>query len=266
MVRKIKELETDNLIELINYSKKLMEEVKPNETTDIINQIFSSKMEIVRSIRELIKDKNSEGIEILLRSYIEYFFQLMFILDNPKLIENRALCYEYFFNKTMLEIKFDSDILLSAIENYNKKYNKKLEEFELRGLKLSIEKVLLDSKDDEKKLNCQKFKVVQEEIKKSPKSLKFYQHFLENEDSKINNLRELAEYLGLLNYYLLEYSLLSRNVHGSNNNKLNLETVYRIIFNVADDIFKSYEKNILNKQKNTTSKKLFEIKMRYKKK
>ncbi len=83
---------------------KYLISLEKNKSNGTVDKIMELNMDLLNSIDILIQNNFKSGIEELLRCYIETFFQLIFILDNPQLIEKRTLAYQYFFLKNKTDL------------------------------------------------------------------------------------------------------------------------------------------------------------------
>lgn len=261
-----KPLKKDLIKDLIKYSDKLinLDEVKDKE---IINSIIKLNMDLLFSINILIKKKSYAGIEELSRCYIETFFQLIFILKDPTLIEKRALAYEYFYNKNKISLP-DSDTLNTAIKNHLEEYA------EMTSSDDSIKKLITDLKESpgfkeiENYLNSSKFSDIKSEIdriknKYNRKEIKnFYECF---SSRNIVNLYEVCKYINHEHSYLLSYKLYSKKIHGIDiRRKTNPNDIVRILLDLTFDVFKIYTETFLEEEyMNTLTEFYVDIKCDY---
>lgn len=153
------------LKELREYANYLINlpEVKKDS---IINRIIHYNIELLDSIDILIEKNVVAGIEELGRCYLENFFQLIFILKEPELVNKRALAYEYFFWKnkiTVPDIKDIDDTINEHLEEYEYRDNKEEDD-----LKERLEKILDDPefKKINEILNLDIFTEVRNEIER----------------------------------------------------------------------------------------------------
>ena len=239
----------DILLDIIEYGKYLIsleEIIKKKELYDILNKHFNS----LKAIYTLIKCECQYGLEELARCYLEFSIQLIFICKDKELIDKKLLAYEYFFEKSKLDI-------LSK----NKVNKILLEDFKVQGLEVqteSHEEFLKGIENIENECNVQKkilendkYKIVIEEIKrlkylkkrKNKKKIKdieiknFYECF--SGDNETDSFFKLCNICGYGYKYVTSYRLFSKKIHGVNtteNSDPNI--VLREVFYITFDLFK----------------------------
>lgn len=200
---------------IIAFGKKLVnwEEERPEIIEfkfPIIVQL-NRTIEIVKAIKILIENKEYSTILILLRSQIESYFYLSYLLEDE--IENRCLAYNYWH---IFDSKKGYERATSGTET-NKQLSKSIQKDKNIGISLSenfadySEKI----KELEKKLSLPIFSVVRnkaEELKSNKiKRPNWYQYF--NEKNK--NIKELAYNLGLHAAYESAYRYNSKSTHSN---------------------------------------------------
>ena len=154
----------DILLDIVEYGKYLIsleEIIKKKELCYILNKHFNS----LKAIYTLMKCECQYGLEELARCYLEFSIQLIFICKDKELIDKKLLAYEYFFEKSKLDILSKN------------KFNKiLLEDFKVQGLEVQtenheeflkgIENIENECNTQKKILKNVKYKIVIEEIER----------------------------------------------------------------------------------------------------
>lgn len=168
-------------------------------------------IEIIKAIKILVENNEPSTILILLRSQIESYFYLSYLLEDDTI--NRCLAYNYWH---ILESKKGFEKATPGTET-NKQLSNSIKKDKNDGISLSanfadyLEKI----KELEGKLNLPIFTTVRNKVgelkKKEIKRPKWYQYFNE----KNINIKELAYNLGLHAAYEGGYRYNSMSTHSN---------------------------------------------------
>lgn len=239
----------DILLDIIEYGKYLIsleEIIKKKELYDILNKHFNS----LKAIYTLIKCECQYGLEELARCYLEFSIQLIFICKDKELIDKKLLAYEYFFEKSKLNILSKNEFKEVL-----------LKDFKIHGLEVQpesheeflkeIENIENECNKQQKILENDKYKIVIEEIeklkclkkKKNKRKIEnieirnFYECFSGND--KTDSFFKLCNSCGYGNKYVTSYRLFSQKIHGVNPiENTDSIIVLREIFDITFDLFK----------------------------
>lgn len=255
MIKKEKNI----LTEVVTLTEEVLKKNDLSLEIEIVNEMIRYNIKLLKDIKKLISIKSEEGVVILLRSYLEMCFQILYILNDEELIKQRALSYKYFSLFGKINLEPTEDIVAKMCDK-----EKEPERYE--ALKQEVDKIR-KNKTIKNELSQDIYKEVRDEIirkdKKLPKNSynpKFYKYF--NEEN-LKNLSKLCEYINQQAYYYINYGGYSRCVHGSDSFSFAAKHIYKDIFNLLEDLLKKYAKNILKTDEKIVIKKLYDIKYKH---
>lgn len=212
-------VEQSNLIEkLVIFGTNLLSwELESKEKSGKFALIFLLRrtLEILDSISILIKNSTSSTLMILIRSQIECFFYIEFILrENTK---QRGISYTYWHLKDFKKIYeklspgYEQSKQIQGIFSEDTSGN-----IELDSPPLNLQDILNDINF---RLNNEIYSEIKEEEKRlrslKIKTPKWYQYY--NQD--INSIEKLASSLGCGALYEVNYRLTSRSTHGNDSHE-----------------------------------------------
>ena len=222
----------------------------------LLKSLIISNLELLENIGFLIEKGHLKGIEELTRCYIEACFNIIFIIKEPKLIEKKLNAYEYFIIKSRIDIPEIEEIINSNEEHLNNYFENRESddnsEKDLKNFRENIEKIINsdDYKNDKKKLEDLKYNDVKNEINNvKSKNIKYYQCFTNGK--KINTLKDLTDYIGYKNYYILQYSQYSKKIHFVDPfERILVDSIKRDIIEISIDTIKEYLEKVVKSDLN----------------
>ena len=240
----------------------------------LLKSLIISNLELLENIGFLIEKGHLKGIEELTRCYIEACFNIIFIIKEPELIEKRLKAYEYFIIKSRIDIPEIEEIINSNEEHLNNYFENRESndnsEKDFKNFRENIKKIInSDSyQNNKKKLEDLKYRDVKNEINNikskniKSKNIKYYQCFTNGE--KISSLKELTDYIGYKNYYILQYSQYSKKIHFVDPFEyISDDSIKRDIIEISIDTIKEYLEKVVKLDLNTCYSDLLMLKYHF---